>query len=389
VDAAKTRADAVLAAVASPVVVTDSASRVLMANPAADRLLGESRALAGQSCRSALDLWLGERRLDCSSGCALLALMASGMEADARADPPALDGNLADFEAWRPTGNGGRQPLLVSVNTLPAAGGSGVEVVHSIRDVSRLKQADEAKTLFLATASHELKTPLTVINGFAKTLTTRTLPPEKQREALHAIRRRGEELARVVDRLLLSSQIEAGRAEVGRSSIDLIPIVYERAATLATATDREIDVDLPDDLAAVSGDPSAITTVIDHLLDNALKYSPGGGLIAVTAEHETDGGAAARTVRVEVSDCGVGMDPETVAHCFDKFWQADPSGTRRYGGTGIGLYVVRSLMEAMGGQVCVRSEPGMGSTFVLRFIAVAAVDAHDKGSANAPLDLAR
>jgi signal transduction histidine kinase len=127
------------------------------------------------------------------------------------------------------------------------------------------------------------------------------------------------------------------------------------------------------------------------LLENALKYSPGGGLITVTAHHESGVGSAADAVRVEVSDPGVGMDPKTVAHCFDKFWQADPSGTRRYGGTGIGLYVVRSLMEAMGGEISVRSEPEQGSTFVLRFIAVSAVDDdnHVEGSTNAPLRVQR
>ncbi len=395
---AKTRADAILAAVGSAVVVTDSASRVLTANPAADRLLGGAGPLAGQPCMTALDLRLGERQLDCSRGCPLLTLTPDGAEADTfhgadqhNARHNAHHSDLADFEAWRPSERGGRQPLLVSVNALPAADGPGVEVVHSIRDISRLKQADEAKTLFLATTSHELKTPLTVINGFAKTLTTRSLPPDKQRDALHAIRRRGEELARVVDRLLLSSRIEAGRADVARSSVDLIPIVYERAAALATATEREIDVDLPDDLSVVSGDPSAITTVIDHLLDNALKYSPDGGLIVVTAAHEPADAATATatSVRVEVSDSGMGMDRETLAHCFDKFWQADPTGTRRFGGTGIGLYIARSLMEAMGGEISVRSELQRGSTFVLRFIADESGDTAGSADASAPLHVQR
>ena len=281
-----------------------------------------------------------------------------------------MESDHFDFEAWRPARDGGRQPLLVSVNALPAADGPDVEVVHSIRDITRLKQADEAKTLFLATASHELKTPLTVINGFAKTLTTRSLTPQKQREALAAIRRRGEELARVVDRLLLSSRIEAGRAEVSDCSVDLIPLIYERAAALATATDRQIDVDLPDDLAAVSGDPSALTTVVDHLLENAVKYSPDGETVAVTAAAEMANGAC--FVIVNVADGGVGMDPSTVAHCFDKFWQADASGTRRFGGTGIGLYIVRSLVEAMGGTVSVHSELGNGSVFSFRLPATTA-----------------
>jgi signal transduction histidine kinase len=358
---AKTRADVVLDAVGSAVVVTDSSSRILTANPAADRVLRSDQALEGQMCGDALRLHLGERRLDCRDGCQLLALNASHTPQVEPANPDGAGGTDHDFEAWRPGADGGRQPLLVSASPLPAADGPDVEVVHSIRDISRLKQADEAKTLFLATASHELKTPLTVINGFAKTLTTRNLEPAKQREALASIRRRGEELARVVDRLLLSSRIEAGRAEVSRTEVDLIPLVYERAAELGEATDRSFEVDLPDDLPAVFGDPSAITTVVDHLLDNAVKYSPGGEPVVVRAAREPSG-----MVVLEITDAGVGMDPETVQHCFDKFWQADASGTRRFGGTGIGLYIVRSLTEAMGGTVSVRSSPGSGTAFSLR-----------------------
>ena len=365
---AKTRADVVLDAVGSALVVTGSGSRVVTANPAADRLLGSDQPLAGQLCGEALRLHIGERRLDCRDGCQLLAQSQSQTNSPAAA-PAAEDaiGTDQDFEAWRPGRNGERQPLLVSVSPLPAADGPDDEVVHSIRDISRLKQADEAKTLFLATASHELKTPLTVINGFAKTLTTRDLPPEKQREALASIRRRGEELARVVDRLLLSSRIEAGRAEVARSEVDLIPLVYERAAELGAATDRQFEVDLPDDLPSVFGDPSAVTTVVDHLLDNAVKYSPGGEPVVVRAQREGDEGCDA--VLLEITDAGVGMDPETVTRCFEKFWQADASGTRRFGGTGIGLYIVRSLTEAMGGTVTVRSRPGEGTTFALRLLA--------------------
>jgi signal transduction histidine kinase len=370
---AKTRADVVLAAVGTAVVVTDAQSRVLTVNPAANRLLSGNDRLPGQRCLDALGLHLGERELDCNRGCQLLAL-ADQDPADPEQQPAETaaetspEGGPYDFEAWRPARNGGRQPLLVSANAVPAADGLGVEVVHSIRDITRLKQADEAKTLFLATASHELKTPLTVINGFAKTLTTRSLPPEKQREALAAIRRRGEELSRVVDRLLLSSRIEAGRAEVSRGPVDLIPLVYERAAELGEATDRTIEVDLPDDLPSVLGDASALVTVLDHLLDNAVKYSPGGEPVLVSARREPARAGALASVVLTVTDSGVGMDAGTVAHCFDKFWQADPSGTRRFGGTGIGLYIVRSLMEAMGGNVSVTSDPGENTVFTLHLI---------------------
>jgi signal transduction histidine kinase len=117
--------------------------------------------------------------------------------------------------------------------------------------------------------------------------------------------------------------------------------------------------------------------VIDHLLDNAIKYSPGGQPVAVTV---TSGGARSAgaagaagsagngTVRIEVADQGIGMDAEQAAHCFHKFWQAESTDVRRFGGTGIGLYIVRSLVEAMGGAVSVRSAEGAGSTFAVDLV---------------------
>jgi signal transduction histidine kinase len=160
-------------------------------------------------------------------------------------------------------------------------------------------------------------------------------------------------------------------------------LIYERATALGEAKDRIIEVDLPDDLPSAAGDASAITTVVDHLLDNAVKYSPDGEPVIVRAIAHLRAAAPAPRgeplgdilgqIVIEVADAGVGMDPETMEHCFDKFWQADTSGTRRFGGTGIGLYIVRSLTEAMGGSVSAHSTPGGGTTFAVR------LDAADSG----------
>jgi signal transduction histidine kinase len=238
--------------------------------------------------------------------------------------------------------------------------GRTVEVVHSLRDITRLKQAEEAKTLFLATASHELKTPLTVIRGFAETLLAfEDVDPDRRTAALQAIRLRSEELARIVDRLLLSSRIEAGRVDVSMTRIALAPLLAERIRALGATTGRGIFLDLDPTVPDVSGDVPALAIVVDHLLDNALKYSPGGE--PVTVRVQSDG----NVVSIDVEDGGIGMDTEQAARCFEKFWQAESTDVRRFGGTGIGLYIVRSLVEAMGGTITVRSTPGSGSTFSL------------------------
>ena len=343
----QSRSAAVLERVADGVVVTDPLGIVVEANPAAERIMGvAAHGAPGRHCDDVLGLRMGERPLDCSLGCALLRLDGGREDADGK-------------EVWRTAPDGGRQPLLANVCAIAGEDGRVEEVVHSLRDITTLKQADEAKTLFLATASHELKTPLTVIRGFAEMLLDTPALEGEARRAAHAIVRRSEELSTIVDGLLLSSRIEAGRLELGLTTIDVAPILRERGESLMAATGRTVDIAVPTGLPEVDADPAAVTTVVDHLLDNAVKYSPGGGTIVLEAE------AFADEVHIRVADAGIGMDPQQAARCFEKFWQAESTDLRRFKGSGIGLYIVRSLVEAMGGTIAVRSVQGAGTTFTV------------------------
>ncbi|MGH2830279.1 MAG: sensor histidine kinase, partial [Actinomycetota bacterium] len=278
-----------------------------------------------------------EKKLDCSAGCPLVGVSQS----------------VLGVEVWRPLPDGRRQPLLASGSLV---GEEGREVVHSFRDVTKLKEADEAKTLFLATASHELKTPLTVIQGFSDILLEENSQQEAT-DALQAISSRARGLDKIVDRILLSSRIESGRTTLAVAEIDLRALLVERALSFARAAGREVHLEVPASLPAVRGDADAVATVIDHLLDNAFKYSPAGGAVIVGATVED------RSVVASVSDPGIGMDEEQIERCFEKFWQAESSDHRRFGGTGIGLFIVRSLIEAMGGAVVAESRKGRGTTF--------------------------
>jgi PAS domain S-box-containing protein len=340
--------DAVLARIADGVVVTDDRGVVQSCNPAAERLLRASAAeLAGLPCHDALALRDGESRFDCSDGCRLLA-GANLLTAE------------HGREVWRPDADR-RLPILANATPVFDVDGSIVEVVHSLRDITKLKESEEAKTLFLATASHELKTPLTVIRGFVETLLSTEMDAERRTIALDAVHRRALELGNIVDRLLLSSRIEAGRVDLLVGNVELLPLLAERAAALGAATGRVIDVDLDDDLGLVRGDEDALATVFEHLIDNAIKYSPGGGTIRVEAVKR-------ERVTVLVSDDGIGMTAEHAAHCFDKFWQAEAGDVRRFGGTGIGLYIVRSLVDAMGGRISVESALDEGTTFAVELL---------------------
>ncbi|HJV08884.1 MAG TPA: PAS domain-containing sensor histidine kinase, partial [Acidimicrobiales bacterium] len=356
------KAETILARVADGIVVTDSLGIVLEANPAGERLMGHS--VVGVPCGRALGLHEGEREFDCYTGC------------------PLLDGPDAGIgqEVWRQLPDGRRQPLLASAFAVSDERG-GVEVVHSFRDITRLKEADEAKTLFLATASHELKTPVTVIAGFAETiLAYPTMPPERRAEAVEAIRRRAMELSSIVDRLLLSSKIEGGRVHVDIHPVDVRTMVIERSNAFQDATGRHIVTLVAGETLVAEADPLALQTVVDHLLDNAVKYSDGGPV--VIAGHRRAG-----MVEISVSDIGIGMDEEQARRCFDKFWQAESTDVRRFGGTGIGLYIVSSLVDAMGGEITVETAVGRGSTFTVALPVMAGADEGDTPEDSAIRDL--
>jgi signal transduction histidine kinase len=267
----------------------------------------------------------------------------------------------SDIELWRSEPTGERQPLLATALPVIDRDGAVVEVVHSFRDITKLKQADEAKTLFLATASHELKTPLTVIRGFSQMLALPDNPmtEDERRTALRAIDVRARQLTGIVDRLLLGSRIESGRIDLTLEAVDAAPILHELVNALHAATAREITVEIDDELPPLEVDAAAFTTIVDHLLDNAVKYSPGGGAVILFAT------ALGDHVELTVSDEGVGMTDEQAANCFDRFWQAELTDVRRFGGTGIGLYIVRSLVEAMNGRIMVSSAPGEGAAFTV------------------------
>jgi PAS domain S-box-containing protein len=340
----KEKTEAILARIGDCVVVTDTGGDILQWNDAAERIIGCPRDQAiGRHCSDVLGLRIGEHELDCSNGCALLAGDASG--------------DALGQEAWRTLDGERRQPLLATAAVVRDRDGKVSEVVHSLRDITRLKEADEAKTLFLATASHELKTPLTVIQGFTETLSNSTFDETHEKQALEAVHRRAKQLNGIVDRILLSSRIEAGRAKISCAQIDIEPILNERVAALRAASERDVLLEVRAGLPEVLADQTALITVLDHLLENAVKYSPDGGQVRLEATYDENG------VELKVADEGIGMDAEQAERCFEKFWQAESSDVRRFGGTGIGLYIVRSLVEAMGGEIEVESKVGNGTAF--------------------------
>lgn len=354
------RSTRMLDATSEALLMTDAAGAVVQGNAAAAVLAGvEPARLAGSRCDE-LGLHHGLRALECRDVCPLLALAADG-----------------DVEVWQDVGGGQRRHLLARATPVRDRAGRLVEVTHAFRDISGLRRAEEAETLFLAAASHELKTPLTVIRGFTTLLRDTEVPPEQRVEMLDTVIGRAVELNTIVERLLLTGKVGSGRLELTLLPADLGDIVDERAAAITAVSPRhDVQVTRPDHVPFVLGDADSLPTVVDHLLENAVKYSPDGGAVAVRLV------ADAEHVVLAVTDHGIGMSPADAARCFDRFWQGDVGERRRFGGTGIGLYVVRQLVEGMHGTVEAYSRPGHGTTMVVRLrradvVAEAARDADE------------
>jgi signal transduction histidine kinase len=223
----------------------------------------------------------------------------------------------------------------------------------------RLRDLDRLKDEFIAVASHELRTPLASVYGAAMTLQRDDLDAATRRSLLAIVYEESARLARLVDQILWASRLEADRAEVTIGAVDGVQLAREVVDATMTHLPEGLEVDLvaQSDLPRVSGDSERMKQVLVNLVENAVKYSPDGGRIEVNLA-SSDG-----EVRFSVRDEGLGIPDSEQARIFEKFHRLDPNLTRGVGGTGLGLYICRQLIELMGGRIWVTSELGVGSTF--------------------------
>ena len=236
-------------------------------------------------------------------------------------------------------------------------------VVYALRDVTDEQELERARSDFVATASHELRTPLAAVYGAARTLrrTDIELPAEQQEAFLDIIVSETERLTAIVSQILLAGQLEEGRVDVTTTATDLRPLVDSVLAStrLRTPAHIELRVEQNGDRAVALADEDKLRQVLVNLLDNAIKYSPDGGEVAV----ELAGGAG--RVRLTVRDHGLGVPAGEQERIFEKFYRLDPALTRGVGGSGLGLFISRELVTRMGGSLTVRSQPGEGAAFVV------------------------
>ena len=248
------------------------------------------------------------------------------------------------------------------LDVLCTALGDGGERVVDFRDVTAAKELEEAKDLFLATTSHELRTPITVVQGFASTLASRwdQLSDADRRSAVRTIAERAGSLGRLVEQLLLGARAGADQLPVNNGPFDLAALLRAAVISFGALSDKhEVIADIPADLPPAHGDPMATDIIVGQLLENAVKYSPAGGKVTVRAR-STD-----PTIEVEVTDEGIGINPGDHERIFERFYQGETGDRRRFGGVGIGLYIVRRLAVAQDGTVVAQSRPEGGTAMRL------------------------
>ncbi len=332
------RSEAILANVADGIVAVDRDGKVVLWNPAAERVTGVSQAEA-----------LGKTPTE-----------ALGRPLDAAGAAPGGSGLLpirrGSEEVW----------LSVSEAVMTDPAGAVAGRIYAFRDISAERSVEQMKSDFVSTVSHELRTPLTSIYGFAETLLRQDVlfGDEERSTFLRYIASESERLTAIVDRLLSVAQLDTGAMAVQLAETDVGAVVSEAVRSAEGADGRNghrFVVDLADEPLSAEADREKLGQVLAHLLDNAVRYSPAGGTVTVAARRSED------AVEVSVEDEGVGIPHAEQERIFRKFYRGDAAsaGAVGAGAAGLGLFLAEGLVTAMGGRIRVDSGEGRGSTFVL------------------------
>jgi len=253
------------------------------------------------------------------------------------------------------------RPRSFAVTAAPvrATGPSGAVLV--LHDISELRRLERVRQDFVANVSHEFRTPLTAIQGFAETLLGGALEDPANREHfVEIIREHAARLARLTEDLLKLSRIEAGKLDLEFRPVSVYQLVQSCVETVrfkAARKELTLEIHIPEGLPSVQGDSNGLQEVLQNLLDNAVQYTPSGGRLEVSASNQGE------TVQVTVSDTGIGIPQAEQERIFERFYRVDAARSREAGGTGLGLSIARHIVEAHDGRLWVESAVGEGSHF--------------------------
>jgi PAS domain S-box-containing protein len=275
------------------------------------------------------------------------------------------------YDLYLARADGRRVPVAITAS--PVLASEQVEgSVVVVRDVSREREVDQLKSSLVSTVSHELRTPLTMIQGFSELMLAPGRFDEAQRqEALDQIHTSARRLGRLIDDLLSVARIESGRLSADLEPVDVGPLVADAVAGFPSAARDRVAVDVDPAMPAVLADRDKTLQVMTNLVSNALKYSSAGTPVRVAVRRVDD------HAEVSIADDGIGMSEDDLRTIFEKFTRVDHPQVRRAGGTGLGLYITKSLVELQRGQLWVESSEGRGSRFTFSLpLAPAEPDGH-------------
>jgi PAS domain S-box-containing protein len=331
----KERSVAILANIADGIVAVDRDGKVVLWNAAAEEITGVPQEEAvGLTTVQALQRELESGEGETPSGQRLVSIMRGGEE------------------VW----------LSLSEAVMKDPLGAVAGRIFAFRDISADLMVEQVKSDFVAAVSHELRTPLTSIYGFAETLLRQDVPfgEEERRTFLGYIASESERLTEIVDQLLNVARLDAGDLQVELGRIDVGSVVSEVVETVAESgvmNGHRFEVDLPPEPLAAEADPDKVRQVFNILVENAIRYSPKGGTVTVGARRNAD------RVEVRVADEGIGIPASERERIFRKFYRAESAARDGAAGTGLGLFIAKELVNAMGGRIWVDSTEGEGSSF--------------------------
>ncbi len=390
--------EAVLAASGDGLVLFSVEDRITYLNPAASEMLGVSRtkllgrevsidALVGieplpstdvRRCRDVMDCemsdcpaydsedlrcWLVNGTLCCTGQPATFAekrercLNCEYHKANADVFDPLHSDEYRELEFDEP-----KRVVKARVSPVIDAEGHYIGRVLAMHDITHEREIDQMKNEFVSTVSHELRTPLTSIKGYVDLILDGDAGDinEIQEEFLRIVKENSDRLVEMINDMLDISRIESGRIRLKVEPVDMTESIegaVDSFRAVLNQTGRNVKTRVPEHLPLVAVDRDRVGQVLINLISNALKYSPDGGDVTITAKH-TDG-----FVQVSVADKGMGISREDQKKLFTKFYRVDSAMTREIGGTGLGLSIAKSIIELLGGSMSIRSKLGEGSTF--------------------------
>jgi PAS domain S-box-containing protein len=346
----KRKVESMLEGSAEGIMSIDARRRVVGFNAAMERMSGQPREqVLGLPCYQVLNFrdW-GDRSICNSTRCPMMTRPDGGPSTcELQGKIQSADGQ--DIEV----------AMVYSVTRSRATGRAHGAVIN-VRDIKRLREVENLRSAFLSMLGHELQTPLSIIKGYTSTLARSDAKWNKKtlREGLQVIEEECDRLSKLVNRLLLASRIESRTVTLKKEPVQLSAMASKVVRRLESVTTiHKFEVDFASDFPEVYADPDRLEEVLTNLVDNAIKYSPKGGRIAVT------GRVNGENVEVTVSDEGIGIPRRELGRVFERFRRGDNSQVQKVRGMGVGLYICKSIIESHGGKIEVASEAGKGSEF--------------------------